>query len=96
MFLLAGRGIISVTILFSANRTGWRRPEPVLYYNIAEFARFAGKPRPIMTHHHHHGGVPHPSPSLSPSLLRLSAAQRLAGSGVLIALVWAAFFWAIR
>jgi hypothetical protein len=49
-----------------------------------------------MTHHHHHGGVPHPSPSLSPSLLRLSAAQRLAGAGVLIAVIWAAFFWAIR
>jgi hypothetical protein len=49
-----------------------------------------------MTHHHHHGGVPHPSPSLSTSLLRLSAAERLAGAGVLIAVIWAAFFWAIR
>jgi hypothetical protein len=46
--------------------------------------------------HHHHGGAPHPSPAVSPSLLRLSVAQRLLGAGVLIALIWAAFFWATR
>jgi hypothetical protein len=44
--------------------------------------------------HHHHGGTPHPSSALSPSLLRLSVAQRLVGASVLIALIWAAFFWA--
>jgi hypothetical protein len=49
-----------------------------------------------MTHHHHHGGAPHPSPAVSPSLLRLSAAERLGGAGVLIALIWAAFFWALH
>ena len=49
-----------------------------------------------MTHHHHHGGAPHPSPTVSPSLLRLSALERLAGAGVLIALIWAAVFWATR
>ena len=38
--------------------------------------------------HHHHGEAPHPSPVLSPSLLRFSAAQRLALAGALIALVW--------
>jgi hypothetical protein len=50
-----------------------------------------------MTHHHHHeGGAPHPSPTLSPSLMRLSAWRRLAIAGALIALIWAAFLWAIR
>jgi hypothetical protein len=46
--------------------------------------------------HHHHGGAPHPSPAVPPSLLRLSALERLAGAGVLIALIWAAVFWATR
>jgi hypothetical protein len=46
--------------------------------------------------HHHHAGVPHPSPALSPSLLRLSAPKRLALAGVLIALIWAAVPWATR
>jgi hypothetical protein len=51
---------------------------------------------------HHRGGAQHPSsivPSSSmgfPSLIRLSAVQRLAISGGLIALIWAAFFWATR
>jgi hypothetical protein len=48
-----------------------------------------------MTHHHHAAGR-HPSPSLSPSLLRLSAPARLAVAGGLIALIWAAFFLATR
>jgi len=46
--------------------------------------------------HHHHAGGPHPSPALSPSLLRLSAPKRLALAGVLIALIWAAVLWATR
>jgi hypothetical protein len=46
--------------------------------------------------HHHHGGAPHPSPVVSPSLLRLSALQRLAAAGALIVLIWVAFFWATR
>jgi len=45
-------------------------------------------------HHHHHSGTTHPSPALTPSLLRLSAAQRVAVAAALIALVWAAVFWA--
>jgi len=44
--------------------------------------------------HHHHGGEPHPSPAISPSLLRLSAGRRIAVSGALIAVIWAAFLWA--
>jgi hypothetical protein len=43
---------------------------------------------------HHHGGEKHPSPPLGTSLLRLSAARRLAVAGVLIALIWAAALWA--
>jgi hypothetical protein len=46
--------------------------------------------------HHHHGGESHPSPTISTSLLRLSASMRLAIAGALIALIWAAFFLATR
>jgi hypothetical protein len=46
--------------------------------------------------HHHHGGQLHPSPAISPSLLRLSVAQRLALAGILIALIWTATLWATR
>jgi hypothetical protein len=49
-----------------------------------------------MSHHHHHGDAPHPSSAVPPSLLRLSAPQRIAVAGVLTALIWAAFFWAAR
>jgi hypothetical protein len=44
--------------------------------------------------HHHHGGERHPPPAIAPSLLRLSAAQRIAIAGIPIAMIWAAFFWA--
>jgi hypothetical protein len=40
--------------------------------------------------HHHHVGEPHPSPTISPFLLRMSAPRRLALAGVLIALIWGA------
>jgi hypothetical protein len=46
--------------------------------------------------HHHHAGAAHPSPALSPSLLRLSVPQRLALAGALIALIWVAVLWATR
>jgi len=48
-----------------------------------------------MTHHHHRDGTAHPSPTIAPSLLRLSAAQLIAAAGVLIVLIWAAALWAI-
>jgi len=50
----------------------------------------------IMTHHHHHGGEAHPSPTISPSLLRLSVPARMAAAGVLVALIWAAALWAVH
>jgi len=45
--------------------------------------------------HHHHGGPTHPAPTITPSLLRLSAPQRIAIAGVLIVLIWASALWAI-
>jgi hypothetical protein len=45
--------------------------------------------------HHRHAGEAHPSPVLSPSLLRLSAPRRLALAGALIALIWVAVLWAM-
>ena len=46
-------------------------------------------------HHHHDPGHAHPSAAVAPSLLRLSAGQRLAGAAVMIALLWGAVLWAI-
>jgi hypothetical protein len=46
--------------------------------------------------HHHHGGEPHPSPAITPSLLWLSAAQRTGIAGIMIALIWVTFFWAVH
>ena len=48
-----------------------------------------------MTHHQHRPDHVHPPVAVAPSILRLSAWQRLAVAGVLIALIWAAVFWAI-
>jgi hypothetical protein len=48
-----------------------------------------------MTHHHHGGGL-HPSPVLSPSLLRLSVAARLGLAAGLIAAIWLVALWAMR
>jgi hypothetical protein len=44
-----------------------------------------------MTIPHHH---PHRT-DVSPSILRLSAVQRLAAAGVVIALLWGAILWAM-
>lgn len=46
--------------------------------------------------HHRHGGEAHPSPALSPSLLRLSLARRLAVAGWLVVLIAIAALWAAR
>jgi hypothetical protein len=48
-----------------------------------------------MTHHHHHPGHAHPTAQIGPSILRMSAPQRLVYAGALIALLWAAVFWAL-
>jgi hypothetical protein len=57
----------------------------MLYYNIALLIRVA------MTFHHHH---PHTT-KISPSILRLSASERLAAAAVMIAVLWAAIYWAM-
>jgi hypothetical protein len=59
----------------------------MLYYNIL---------MPDHHSHHHHAGHVHPPASVHPSILRWSAWQRLGFAGVLIALLWAATFWAMR
>jgi hypothetical protein len=48
-----------------------------------------------VTHHHHHVGHSHPSPAMAPSLLRLSALQRLALVAVVLAVLWGAVAWAL-
>ncbi len=50
---------------------------------------------PPHPHHHHDPDRAHPSVAVAPSLLRMSAAERLAGAAVLIALLWGAVAWAI-
>ncbi|MGE0061272.1 MAG: hypothetical protein AB7T86_04255 [Xanthobacteraceae bacterium] len=47
-------------------------------------------------HHHHHAGHVHPPAAVTPSLLRLSAAGRLAIAAALIAVIWLGVAWAIR
>jgi hypothetical protein len=44
---------------------------------------------------HSHGDAPHEPATVSLSILRLSAWERLAAAAVLIALLWAAVHWAI-
>jgi len=46
--------------------------------------------------HHHEAGHAHPPASAHPSILRLSALHRLGFVAVLIALLWAAAFLAMR
>jgi hypothetical protein len=47
-------------------------------------------------HHHHHPGQAHPPASVHASILRLSVLQRLGFAAGLIAILWAAAFWATR
>ena len=46
-------------------------------------------------HRHHHPGGGHPPATVSPSILRLSAAERLSAAGAVIALIWGIVLWAI-
>ncbi len=49
----------------------------------------------VQHHHQHPQGQAHPSAAIAPSILRLSAAGRLAAAAILIALIWAAMLWAM-
>ena len=46
-------------------------------------------------HHHHHPGHVHPAATVAPSILRLSALERLAAVAVIVAVLWGAVFWAM-
>jgi hypothetical protein len=49
-----------------------------------------------MTHHHHAHDHPHaPQVQASPSILRLSAAERLAAVAVVLVALWVGLFWAM-
>jgi len=60
----------------------------MLYYNtpMSDHSR----------HHHHHPGHVHPPAAIGASILRQSAAGRLAVAGVIVAAIWAVIFWAMR
>ena len=64
----------------------------MLYYNNNRRVEI-----PMTEHHHHHHpqGHAHPATVVGPSILRLSVFQRLGFAAALIALVWAAVFWAM-
>ena len=47
-------------------------------------------------HHHHHPGHVHPPATVHASILRLSMLERVAAAGVVVGLIWAAVFWAMR
>jgi hypothetical protein len=46
-------------------------------------------------HQHHHPGHAHPPATVSPSILRLSALERLAAVAAVIVVLWGAVFWAM-
>jgi hypothetical protein len=47
-----------------------------------------------MTHHHHGPGEAHPSASISPSLLRMSAGERFGIVAAIAIVLWVAVLWA--
>ena len=46
-------------------------------------------------HHHHHAGHAHPPARVAPSILRLSALERIAAVAVVIVVLWGAVIWAM-
>jgi len=46
--------------------------------------------------HHHATGQGHPPAAIGPSLLRMTAAERLAVAAGLIAAIWAVVVWAMN
>jgi hypothetical protein len=47
-------------------------------------------------HHHHHAGHAHPPATVAPSILRMSALERLSFAAIAIVALWGAVLWAIR
>lgn len=48
-----------------------------------------------MTQHHHHTGETHPMARVAPSLLRMSARERLTLAAIAVIVLWAAIWWAL-
>jgi hypothetical protein len=48
-----------------------------------------------MTHHHHEAGHGHPARMAPPSLLRMSAAERLVAAIAIAVVLWSAVWWVI-
>jgi hypothetical protein len=48
-----------------------------------------------LPHHHHPPGRGHPPASVSPSILRMSVAERLTIAAALIAVLWCAVIWSM-
>jgi hypothetical protein len=49
----------------------------------------------MMTHHHHEAGHGHPARMAPPSLLRMSAVERLIAAAAITASLWVAVWWII-
>jgi hypothetical protein len=64
----------------------------MLYYNMAMNDHIHHHD----DHHHHHSGHAHPPASVHASILRLSISERLVLVSGVIAVLWAAAFWAMR
>jgi hypothetical protein len=75
--------------------TGVARASPKCYIVTNLEAAVAHTHDHSHPHHHHHPGEAHPLAAVSPSILRLSAVERLAAASVAIAAIWAAVLWAI-
>jgi hypothetical protein len=46
-------------------------------------------------HHHHDPGHAHPPATVAPSILRMSALERLAAVTVVIVVLWGTVMWAL-
>ena len=46
-----------------------------------------------MTHHHHEPGHAHPVARVAPSLLRMSALERIGAATVVAGILWIAVWW---
>ena len=72
----------------------------MLYYNISLNRTLLPHCQAMPTHvhpqhHHHPPGQGHPPAAVSPSILRMSIAERLMIAFALIALLWGAVVWAM-
>jgi hypothetical protein len=72
---------------------------PMLYYynSIQRGRRNSAMPTTVHYHRHQHPpGEGHPPAAIAPSILRMSALQRLAVATGLIAVIWGVVIWAMN